>query len=78
MVNDSVFKSWGYLPGAKKLKCFCCGRKYFAEENSINCKPCAEKMKTEFDALFPPEQQQRLMDAENYLSGITINRTLNF
>lgn len=67
----------GYIPGAIRVRCFSCNKKYYADVNSFQCKPCAEKMKADFDALFPPEQERRLKDAEEYLSGITINRTFN-
>lgn len=68
----------GYIPGEVSVRCFCCNKKYYASARSFQCKPCAEKMVVEFDALFPQEQEQRLKDAEEYLSGITINRVLNF
>lgn len=78
MVENIDNQIGGYIPGEVRVRCFSCNKKYYASERSLQCKPCAEKMIAEFDALFPHERESRLKDAEEYLSGITINRTLNF
>lgn len=66
----------GYVPGAIKKRCFSCKRKYYASEESVQCKPCAEKMNEELDSLFPVDREKRIKEMEEYLEGIVINRTI--
>lgn len=59
-----------YAEGAIKKKCYKCRRKYYAAENSVYCKPCAEKAIEDFHNLSPEEKERRIKEVSEFLSGI--------
>jgi hypothetical protein len=74
--NQNGDEIMGYVPGAIKKRCFSCNRKYYASDQSVQCKPCAEKMESELNSLFPHQREERMKEMEEFLSGIVINRTI--
>lgn len=58
-----------YIPGAVKNKFARCKRKYYGDEGSLECKPCAEEVKSWFDKLSATQQQDIINDSEKYMNG---------
>lgn len=58
-----------YIPGAVKKKCVRCKKKYYAHEDSLECKPCAEEVKRLFDTLSVEQQQDIINDTNKYMNS---------
>lgn len=71
MVN-SADAIMGYIPGAVKKRCFSCNKKYYADENSVQCKPCAEKDQEEFNALLPDHREERIKAVEEFMDSLIV------
>lgn len=60
MPEEKKYPIGGYAPGNYHNRCTTCERSFFGDKRSFECEPCGTKSQSEWDALTPEQQDERV------------------